>query len=209
MIITKREWSLCRSCPQMTSTHRTFWRQWSVFRTRTRVFVGYLTMSHSNTSWLAWENCTWRFTPRGWKGPVYPFRSINTKHNSFFEFSRLTISREYSCPVTLGQPKVAFRETILPGTYHFDYLHKRQSGGRGQYGRAIGTVELNPASNTENVYHDKLKGTNLSRGYVKPITQGMQEVFEAGSLIGEPIVGMEIKVIDGAEHKSVILLINR
>ena len=54
------------------------------------------------------------------------------------------MEREYDCPVEVGQPKVAFRETILPGVVHFDYQHKRQSGGRGQYGRAIGKADINP-----------------------------------------------------------------
>ena len=109
--------------------------------------------------------------------------------------------REYDCSVDLGQPKVQFRETLLPGTYHFDYIHKRQSGGRGQFGRAIGTVEINPKSNTENAFHDKLVGTNLSRGYIKPIVQGITEVFAKGPMIGAPMVGLEVKVVDGAEHK--------
>ena len=103
--------------------------------------------------------------------------------------------------MVLGQPKVQFRETILPGLYHFDYQHKRQSGGRGQFGRAIGTVELNQKSNTENAFVDKLVGTNLSRGYVKPIVQGMSEIFDKGPMMGLPMVGMEIKILDGAEHK--------
>ena len=109
--------------------------------------------------------------------------------------------REYDCPVELGQPKVAFRETLLPGQVHFDFLHKRQSGGRGQYGRAIGTVDVNPESNTKNVFTDKLVGTNLSRGYLKPIVQGMEEIFEKGPTIGAPMVGMQVTITDGAEHK--------
>lgn len=111
------------------------------------------------------------------------------------------MEREYDCPVEVGQPKVAFRETILPGVVHFDYQHKRQSGGRGQYGRAIGKANINPKSNTENVFNDKLTGTNLSRGYVKPLITGMEEVFAAGPQIGEPVVGISLDIIDGAEHR--------
>lgn len=112
------------------------------------------------------------------------------------------MEREYDCPVELGQPKVAFRETLLPGQVHFDFLHKRQSGGRGQYGRAIGSVDVNPESNTKNVFTDKLVGTNLSRGYLKPIVQGMEEIFAKGPTIGAPMVGMQVTITDGAEHNT-------
>ena len=49
------------------------------------------------------------------------------------------MEREYDCPVTVGQPKVQFRE-CLTSEVDFDFEHKRQSGGRGQYGRAMGVV---------------------------------------------------------------------
>ena len=111
------------------------------------------------------------------------------------------MEREYDCKVILGQPKVAFRETILPGEYNFDYQHKRQSGGRGQFGRAVGKVRVNPLSNTENVYNDKLTGNNMSRGYVKPLVQGMKEVFEKGPMIGANMVGIQVDITDGQEHK--------
>lgn len=51
------------------------------------------------------------------------------------------MEREYNCPVTLGKPKVSFRET-LQGPCTFDYLHKKQSGGQGQYARVIGVIEV-------------------------------------------------------------------
>ena len=65
----------------------------------------------------------------------------------------------------------------------------------------MGSVEINPKSNTENVFKDKLVGTNLSRGYIKPIVQGMSQVFEKGPMMGFPMVGLEVKITDGVEHK--------
>lgn len=51
------------------------------------------------------------------------------------------MEREYNCPVILGKPKVSFRETLV-APYEFNYLHKRQSGGAGQYAKVIGFLEV-------------------------------------------------------------------
>ena len=51
------------------------------------------------------------------------------------------MEREYGCPVKLGKPKVSFRETLI-SPCQFDYLHKKQSGGAGQYARVIGIMEV-------------------------------------------------------------------
>lgn len=68
------------------------------------------------------------------------------------------MEREYVCPVTLGKPKVAFRETLV-NPFEFDYLHKKQSGGAGQYGRVTGILEPLPANeNTTVKFSDKTVG---------------------------------------------------
>jgi elongation factor G len=58
------------------------------------------------------------------------------------------MAREYNCPVVMGKPKVAFRETLFKPV-NFDYWHRKQTGGRGEYARVIGYLEpLGPANNT-------------------------------------------------------------
>jgi translation elongation factor EF-G len=64
------------------------------------------------------------------------FKSLNKK---FPNFQRM--EREYGCPVILGKPKVSFRETLV-NAKEFDYLHKKQSGGSGQYARVTGILEV-------------------------------------------------------------------
>lgn len=85
------------------------------------------------------------------------------------------MEREYDCPVILGRPKVLFYETLVEeGT--FDYTHKIQSGGRGQYGRAIGTFKptFDPKlQNLEVTFKEALEGNELSRQYAKPIEKGI------------------------------------
>ena len=67
------------------------------------------------------------------------------------------MEREYNCPVVMGQPKVAFRETLLEPC-EFDYQHKKQSGSSGQYGRVVGVLEVSQGK----IEFLKLSGVRLS-----------------------------------------------
>lgn len=110
------------------------------------------------------------------------------------------LEREYNCPVELGKPKVAFTESLLkPCT--FDYLHKRQSGGAGQYGKVIGVIEPLPSNNnTVILFKDETSGTNIPKQFVPFIERGFRKMCEKGPLTGHKIAGICFRLQDGGNH---------
>lgn len=110
------------------------------------------------------------------------------------------MEREYNCQVTLGKPKVAFRETLLEPC-EFNYLHKKQSGGQGQFARVIGVMEpLPPHENTQIKFSDKTVGTNIPKSFVPGVNRGFREMCDKGLLTGNRIAGVHFTLIDGAHH---------
>ncbi|KAG8201769.1 hypothetical protein JTE90_012828 [Oedothorax gibbosus] len=110
------------------------------------------------------------------------------------------MEREYNTPVILGKPKVSFRES-LTAPCEFDYLHKKQSGGSGQYGRVIGIMRpLPPERNTEIIFTDATTGTNIPKQFIPAIEKGFRQMCEKGSLSGHKISGVQFVLIDGAHH---------
>ncbi|XP_057657246.1 elongation factor G, mitochondrial [Diorhabda carinulata] len=110
------------------------------------------------------------------------------------------MEREYNCPVTLGKPKVAFRETLI-FPCEFDYFHKKQSGGQGQYAKVIGVLEpLPPHKNTLLEFVDETVGTNIPKQYVPGVKRGFLSMAEKGLLAGQKLSGLKFRLIDGAHH---------
>ncbi|XP_033953008.1 elongation factor G, mitochondrial [Pseudochaenichthys georgianus] len=110
------------------------------------------------------------------------------------------MEREYSCPCVMGKPKVAFRETIS-GPVQFDFLHKKQSGGSGQYGKVIGYIEpLDSEHQTGLEFEDLTVGTNIPKQFVPAVEKGFREACEKGPLSGHKISGLKFVLEDGAHH---------
>ncbi|XP_071861350.1 mitochondrial translation elongation factor G 1 [Bombus fervidus] len=110
------------------------------------------------------------------------------------------LEREFNCPVILGKPKVSFRET-LRAPIEFDYLHKKQSGGAGQYARVIGVLEpLPPEQNTELLFRDETIGTNVPKQFVPGVERGFRTMCEKGFLTGHKVAGVKFRLIDGMHH---------
>ncbi|KAK5646202.1 hypothetical protein RI129_004666 [Pyrocoelia pectoralis] len=110
------------------------------------------------------------------------------------------MEREYNCPVVLGKPRVAFRESLMQPC-EFDYLHKKQSGGHGEYARVIGVLEpLPPQKNTSLEFVDETVGTNIPKPFIPGVKRGFMIMSEKGLLSGHKLSGLKFRLIDGLHH---------
>ena len=107
------------------------------------------------------------------------------------------MKREYNCEVITGQPQVAYRESIT-ARGDFNYTHKKQTGGSGQYGRVAGFME--PDSEKDYEFIDAIKGGAIPNEYIPSCDKGFQKAMKEGSLIGAQIVGVKITINDGQYH---------
>ncbi|MCL7048885.1 hypothetical protein MKW94_018112 [Papaver nudicaule] len=110
------------------------------------------------------------------------------------------IRREYKVDATVGKPRVNFRETVTKRA-EFDYLHKKQSGGQGQYGRVCGYIEpLEPGSTTKFEFENMIIGQVIPSNFIPAIEKGFKEAANSGSLIGFPVENVRVVLTDGAAH---------
>ena len=107
------------------------------------------------------------------------------------------MKREYNCEVTTGAPQVAYRESITTRG-DFNYTHKKQTGGSGQYGRVAGFME--PITDKDYEFVDAIKGGAIPNEYIPSCDKGFKKAMKNGSLIGAPIVGVKITINDGQYH---------
>jgi elongation factor G len=105
--------------------------------------------------------------------------------------------REYKCEVDTGMPQVAYREAIQQRA-DFNYTHKKQTGGSGQYGRVAGYLE--PYAEGDYEFVDKIKGGAIPTEFVPSCDKGFREAIKKGSLIGFPIVNIRCVINDGQSH---------
>jgi len=110
------------------------------------------------------------------------------------------IKREYGCEVVTGQPQVAYRETIVQKA-EFTYVHKKQTGGSGQYAKIGGYIEPLPSDAVETFeFVDDIKGGSIPREFIPACEKGFREQIKIGSLIGFPVVGVRVVINDGGSH---------
>ncbi|MBB5227201.1 elongation factor G [Treponema ruminis] len=107
------------------------------------------------------------------------------------------MKREYKCEVEVTPPKVAYRESITTQA-SFNYTHKKQTGGSGQYGRVAGFME--PLADKDYEFVDAIKGGAIPNEYIPSCDKGFKRAMEKGSLIGAPVVGIKCTINDGQYH---------
>ncbi len=107
------------------------------------------------------------------------------------------MKREYNCEVETGKPQVAYREAITQRA-DFNYTHKKQTGGSGQYGRVAGFME--PIEEKDYEFVDSIKGGSIPNEYIPSCDKGFRESMKKGALIGFPIVGVRCTINDGQFH---------
>jgi elongation factor G len=109
------------------------------------------------------------------------------------------LGRAYRLEVLVGAPEVAYRETVARAT-EVDYSHKRQLGGRGSFARVKLRLEPNEAG-AGNAFASEIVGGVVPEAYIPGIEKGVQAVWDAGVLIGFPMVDMKVTLVDGAYHE--------
>ncbi|XDD50583.1 elongation factor G [Leptospira sp. WS92.C1] len=110
------------------------------------------------------------------------------------------MKREYGVELITGAPQVAYRETIT-NRADFDYTHKKQTGGQGQFGRVAGYMEPIPLEESLNYdFVNKVVGGSIPREYIQSVDKGFKSCLERGSMIGFPIIGVRCVINDGAYH---------
>jgi elongation factor G len=107
------------------------------------------------------------------------------------------MQREFGVGANVGKPQVAYRETIRTAAT-FDYTHKKQTGGSGQYARCELRVE--PITEQEFEFINDIKGGSIPKEFIPAIQKGVVEAMEHGVLAGYPISNIRVSVIDGAYH---------
>ena len=105
--------------------------------------------------------------------------------------------REYSAQVTPGIPRVAYRETITRKA-QFDYIHKKQTGGAGQFGRVAGYME--PISDNDFEFENRVTGGAIPTQFISACEKGFMQCLAKGPKMEFPVTGIKIVIDDGASH---------
>ncbi|MFF5109006.1 elongation factor G [Streptosporangium sp. NPDC000509] len=109
--------------------------------------------------------------------------------------------REFKVEANIGRPQVAYRETIRRKVEKVDYVHKKQTGGSGQFAKVIIDIEPLGEGNDGYEFSNKVSGGRIPREYIPSVDAGAQEAAEFGVLAGYPMVGVKVTLQDGAYHE--------
>ncbi len=109
--------------------------------------------------------------------------------------------REFKVEANVGKPQVAYRETLKRSVDKYDYTHKKQTGGSGQFAKI--QIRLEPMDVTEEKTYEfvnAVTGGRVPREYIPSVDAGIQDAMQVGTLAGYPVVGVKATLLDGAYH---------
>ncbi|OIP93076.1 MAG: elongation factor G [Syntrophobacterales bacterium CG_4_8_14_3_um_filter_58_8] len=109
------------------------------------------------------------------------------------------MKREYATDVETGKPRVAYRETITQRA-EFNYTHKKQTGGSGQYGRVAGYMEPITEGEEDFVFDNQVRGGSIPTQYIAACEKGFHQCLAKGPKMEFPVTGVKIVINDGASH---------
>jgi elongation factor G len=108
------------------------------------------------------------------------------------------MKREFNVHANVGQPQVAYRETITQEV-ETEYKHAKQSGGKGQYGHVI--IKIGPAGKGEGfVFENHVKGGNIPREFIGACRKGAEDAMNSGVIAGFPVEDIKVDLLDGSSH---------
>jgi elongation factor G len=111
------------------------------------------------------------------------------------------IRREYKVNVQVGAPKVSYREAPIQAV-EFDYKHKKQTGGSGQYAHIVGRFEPLPEGDPESfVFEEEVVGGRVPKQYIPSIEKGFEDCLQKGPVAGYPVIGLKAVLSDGSYHE--------
>ena len=111
------------------------------------------------------------------------------------------MKREFKVDANVGKPQVAYRETIRRPVMKYDYTHKKQTGGSGQFAKVqINLEPLEAGSELQYEFVNGVTGGRVPREYIPSVDAGIQDAMQLGILAGFPMVGVKATLVDGAYH---------
>ncbi|MET9211998.1 MULTISPECIES: elongation factor G [unclassified Nocardia] len=109
--------------------------------------------------------------------------------------------REFRVEAEIGAPRVAYRETITAAVEQFEYTHRKQVGGRGQFAKVVIAVAPHVAEDgAVYEFESRVAGGRVPREYIPAVDAGAQDALRVGALAGFPLVNVRVTLLDGAAH---------
>jgi elongation factor G len=112
------------------------------------------------------------------------------------------MKREFKVEANVGKPQVAYRETLRKPVARYDYTHKKQTGGSGQFAKIQIALEPLPVGEVEGGYEfvNKVTGGRIPKEYIPSVDDGCQQALQNGPLAGYPLTDVRVTLLDGAYH---------